>query len=48
MFTVSICSGLSPAALMASLAQAVCSWPDEVFLNAPPKVPKAVRFAATM
>lgn len=48
MFTESICSGLRPAAAMAAFAAVICNWADDVFLKAPPKVPNAVRLAATM
>lgn len=43
----SICSPFKPASFKAAWAATVCNWVAEVFLNAPPKVPKAVRLAAT-
>lgn len=48
MTTVSTCSGLKPEAESAALAAVVCNWVWLRFFKAPPKVPKAVRLAATM
>lgn len=46
--TESTSSGLQFAACKAALHAAVWRTVDEVFLNEPPKVPNAVRFAPTM
>lgn len=48
MFTLSICSGFNPAALIAAFAATVWRVVALVFLKAPPKVPKAVLLALTM
>lgn len=46
--TESTFSGRTPADSNAALHAAVCNCVDEVFLKAPPNVPKAVRFAPTI
>lgn len=46
--TESTCSGLTPADSNAAFAAAVCSCVADVFLKAPPNVPKAVRLAPTI
>lgn len=48
MLTVSTCSGFTPADESAALAATVCKSVADTVLNAPPKVPKAVRLAPTM